>query len=242
MKINVDSSITYTPDENFNGNDFFYYIISDGSVTKMDTARVDVIVKSINDAPLISELPGEIVLLIEDSTSFEMRNFASDVDTPYENLSWTFEPSSSAIFYSYIPITDSLIIYSNNEPGVYRFYVTLTDDSSESYSDSINIQVNLPSDLFYSNMQIPSDFFVRQNYPNPFNPVTQIEFGIPDQAEVMVDIFDITGRSINTIINQKMQAGYHTVRFRANELPSGLYFYRVRAGQYESVKRMMLLK
>ncbi len=89
---------------------------------------------------------------------------------------------------------------------------------------------------------VPERFAVHQNHPNPFNPVTMINYELPFDSKVTIRIYDITGRETATIVNDQMTAGYHSTVFNATNLPSGVYFYRVSAGQFEAVKRMMLIK
>jgi len=81
-----------------------------------------------------------------------------------------------------------------------------------------------------------------QNYPNPFNPTTTISFSITKNSFVKLKVFDITGKEIKTLVNDYRQAGNYNVTFDAANLPSGVYYYRLSAGQNTSVKRMALLK
>ncbi|MFA7360095.1 MAG: T9SS type A sorting domain-containing protein [Candidatus Kapaibacterium sp.] len=90
--------------------------------------------------------------------------------------------------------------------------------------------------------EIPKDFCLHQNYPNPFNPVTKINFELPIQKFVSLKIYDITGREIQTLVNEIKQAGYYTVDFNGPNLSSGVYFYKIQSGNFVSVKRMVLVK
>ena len=99
----------------------------------------------------------------------------------------------------------------------------------------------------YNNYEIVKSFNLYQNYPNPFNPVTNIKFTIPQNSYVVMKIYDILGREIQTLVNRQMEAGSYTVQFNAMSLSSGVYFYRVEAvtsqGQrFQDIKRMMLIK
>ncbi len=89
---------------------------------------------------------------------------------------------------------------------------------------------------------IPSDVVLNQNYPNPFNPTTTIQFGIPVEGNVRVDIYDILGRRVQTITDQRYQAGFHTVQFDGRSLASGVYFYRLISPEKIISKRMTLIK
>jgi subtilisin-like proprotein convertase family protein len=90
--------------------------------------------------------------------------------------------------------------------------------------------------------EIPNYFSLAQNYPNPFNPTTVIEFSIPTTELVMLKVFDVLGREVAVLVNELKRPGFHSVDFNAANLASGIYFYRIDAGEFTSVKRMMLIK
>lgn len=89
---------------------------------------------------------------------------------------------------------------------------------------------------------LPKDFNISQNYPNPFNPVTNIKFDIPKDIFVSVKIYDLLGREIKTLVNEYKNAGSYIVSFDGSDLASGIYFYALKAGNYNQVKRMILIK
>ncbi len=90
---------------------------------------------------------------------------------------------------------------------------------------------------------IPEAFYVDQNYPNPFNPSTTIKFGVPQEAQVDMRIYDILGQQVSVLINNEvMRPGVHTVQFNASRLASGTYIYRIKAGDKVFTKKMMLIK
>jgi len=90
--------------------------------------------------------------------------------------------------------------------------------------------------------EIPVEFSLRQNYPNPFNPVTTISYAIPKQEHVSLTVYDILGRKIKTLINRVQVPGTYSVPFDAGSLASGVYFYRIEAGKFTEIKKMMILK
>ena len=89
---------------------------------------------------------------------------------------------------------------------------------------------------------LPTVYSLSQNYPNPFNPTTTIKFGIPQAGDVSLVVYDILGRKVAELLHGNLAAGYHTVNFNASNLASGVYFYRIEAGNFVSVKKLMLLK
>ncbi|OGU76519.1 MAG: hypothetical protein A2V93_02535 [Ignavibacteria bacterium RBG_16_34_14] len=90
--------------------------------------------------------------------------------------------------------------------------------------------------------EIPTRFSLQQNYPNPFNPSTKIDFSLPLSAKVKIKVYDILGNEIETLIDEYRQSGYYEVEFDGNELPSGIYFYRLISSKYTETKKMILLR
>ena len=89
---------------------------------------------------------------------------------------------------------------------------------------------------------IPTSFELKQNYPNPFNPSSIIKFGLPERSNVLIKIYDILGSEVITLVNAELEAGWYKKEFNASGYSSGLYIYRIQAGNYISTKKMMLLK
>ncbi len=90
--------------------------------------------------------------------------------------------------------------------------------------------------------ELPVTISLSQNYPNPFNPSTQIEFGLPKESHVTLEVYNLLGERVATLVDESMSAGYHVVRFNASQLSSGLYLYRMVAGTTTIVHKMMLVK
>jgi len=88
----------------------------------------------------------------------------------------------------------------------------------------------------------PERFNVYQNYPNPFNPVTKIKYELPVNGNVSIKIFDINGRLIKTLLNENKNAGRYEIEFNGGNLASGIYYYRIEAGSFSQVRKMILLK
>ncbi len=89
---------------------------------------------------------------------------------------------------------------------------------------------------------LPTAFLLHQNYPNPFNPETIIRFDVAAQTHVVVEVFDLLGRSVVTLVDAPFAPGRHAVRFDAGRLPSGLYLYRIEAGAFRAIKTMVLAR
>ncbi len=94
---------------------------------------------------------------------------------------------------------------------------------------------------------LPDVYSLNQNYPNPFNPVTQIEFALPNPGEVKLAVYNVIGQKVTTLIDGSMQAGYHSIEWdgvnsNGKQVSSGVYFYKIQAGDYSHSKKMLLLK
>jgi hypothetical protein len=89
---------------------------------------------------------------------------------------------------------------------------------------------------------IVEKYVLKQNYPNPFNLITQINYQIPELSFVTIKVFDILGNELETLVNEEKQTGTYEITWHAERLPSGVYFYKIQAGEYVEVKKMLLLK
>ena len=94
---------------------------------------------------------------------------------------------------------------------------------------------------------IPEDFSLSQNYPNPFNPSTVIEYSLPQSAHVIIEIYNLLGQKVNILVDEDQKVGFYRVDWdgkdkQGNELASGVYFYRIQAGDFVKCKKMTMLK
>ncbi len=98
--------------------------------------------------------------------------------------------------------------------------------------------------IVLNTQKIPESYILYQNYPNPFNPVTTIEYSVPKASFITIKVYDILGNEVAILVNQKEQAGMHSVKFTpgSRQLASGVYFYRMQAGSFVSVKKLILIK
>ena len=90
--------------------------------------------------------------------------------------------------------------------------------------------------------KIPLSFALEQNYPNPFNPTTTIRYSLPEKSFVRLEIYNIAGQKIATLVDGEKNAGYYETKFDANNFASGIYFYVLRAGKFTERKKMVLMK
>jgi len=117
--------------------------------------------------------------------------------------------------------------------------VSGADKEGELYFDDLQVGGKITS--VYSS-EIPLDFSLSQNYPNPFNSSTIIEFSLAVKSYVKIYVYDILGREISTIVDGEFESGVHRIKFEADDLPSGVYFYRLIAGKFSQTRKMILIK
>ncbi|MEE4310630.1 MAG: T9SS type A sorting domain-containing protein [candidate division KSB1 bacterium] len=132
---------------------------------------------------------------------------------------------------------DSTGLYTAKEPGTFEIVAT---DSTAGVSGKAYI--NVTSTAVESETIVPDQYFLSQNYPNPFNPMTTIRFGVRAEGMVLLRLYNVRGREIARIVNEKFIPGTYTVRVDAGELPSGVYFYEVQVNDFRKVKKMVLMQ
>lgn len=126
-------------------------------------------------------------------------------------------------------------------PGVSYTYQVYAF-SSTSVSESSNTATILITGIEDFDGMTPVDFVLNQNYPNPFNPTTTIRFGLPSESHVTIKVFNMLGQEIASLVNNVMSGGYHEVQFDATKLTSGIYVYKIQAGNFVQIKKMILMK
>ena len=114
--------------------------------------------------------------------------------------------------------------------------------SGRSTTDQFVVTVNPATAISTGSDLIPLEYSLSQNYPNPFNPETTIGFALPKTSDVVISIYDVNGRQVTDILNSNKSAGYHTVKWNASDLASGLYFYQIKAENFTQVKKCILVK
>jgi len=216
----------------------------------MGTYSMDVIVKSNSASPtitvpvsmIIAPIPVELTsftaeplkdnVVLNWTTATETNNSGFSVerksfsDQNWKEVSFVDGHGSTTQEQSYT-FTDK-----NLKSGSYEYRLRQIDFDG-TYNNSNVIKVDL---------DVPAEFVLEQNYPNPFNPSTTIKFGLPFESNVKINVFSSIGEKVGELVNTKLSAGYHTVSFDASNLTSGIYFYQIQAGKFESIKKMMLIK
>ncbi len=129
------------------------------------------------------------------------------------------------------------------KPGnIYSYYMESFMDGIMTVSDTAVINANLTSVKETGSAGIPKSIILQQCYPNPFNPATTISFSISTKSFVSLKVFDLLGREVSTIVSEEMSAGNYSRLWNANEIASGIYFYRLRVGTFSETKKLVLLR
>ena len=143
-------------------------------------------------------------------------------------------------YYPYLPYSSFLYIYNISTDS-------FTATTGTNYFIPVfwvgesDVSVDEPADNF------PREFVLYSNYPNPFNPTTTLRYDLPEDSHVSIMIFDLMGREIRTLINKQQSAGIKSIMWDGTNdlgqpLSAGMYLYRISAGDFHSVKKMVLLK
>jgi hypothetical protein len=136
-----------------------------------------------------------------------------------------------------------LISFSRNTARNTSYFDTLYIVSNSIYSlTKVPLMLTNITSVSQNSSSIPNSYGISQNYPNPFNPTTVVNYQLPINSFVTLKVYDMLGREVAILLNERKSAGYYSVTFNAVHLPSGVYFYRLQAGPYTQTKKIVLLK
>jgi murein DD-endopeptidase MepM/ murein hydrolase activator NlpD len=153
-----------------------------------------------------------------------------------DNTIWKNWSFSSNTYYSSSYWYWTHILPNNAQSGTWKFKAVF---NSLTYEKTFNVA---PTGITPIEGEIPASYSIGQNYPNPFNPVTNIKFSIPKTGEVILKVYDISGKEVTELINRSLNAGTYNYDFDASHLSSGIYFYTLVSGDFTGTKRMVLVK
>jgi len=248
-----DATVTYTPNTNYNGTDMFDYTISDGEGGS-DTATVLVTITLVNDPPgqYTRLYPQDNSVVKRDSVGFRW-TAALDVDSDtikymltikVEKLDSTFTVKDTTLLIDFtkfdlsndqLPVTWSLLAFDSSD-------TTQPTDGGGNFTLDFPTGIDDPIvDAF------PKEYALLQNYPNPFNPETTIEYQLPKPTQVKIVIHNLLGQSVATLVDEVQRAGIYSVQWNGKDdsgsnVASGIYLYRLEAGEFVLVKKLALLR
>jgi hypothetical protein len=117
--------------------------------------------------------------------------------------------------------------------------IGLAIDSTTAFPDTAGESIDTG---IRNDPEVPRMFALAQNYPNPFNPTTVISYQLPASSHVTLKVYDLLGREVAMLVNEKKDAGTYTVRWNASGFSSGIYFYRLEANEKREIKKMLMIK
>ncbi len=260
--------------ENLNGSDGIQYRndgsggpILDTTAGKMASTVLEPISQTISDVKISEATASNLALEFgkdEGNLPVELTSFVANVNKRNISLNWETATEKDAYCFEiekaivegnpnkpvWKKIGEVTASGNSNSPKKYSF----TDKhlNSGKYEYRLKL-VSIDGTYEYSNtieavVETPKRYSLGQNYPNPFNPVTKIEFSLPVDAKVKLDVYDVVGKKILNVLNADMNAGYHTTNLNMSHLSSGVYIYRLIAqsavdgSSYVNVKKMILMK
>jgi hypothetical protein len=218
------NGLSYTKDQQTNGWAVFS-AGSNGYILKNSITPVPVELVS-----MAANVTGNNVTLTW-KTATEINNYGFEVERKSASGNWAKIGFVAGNGTTVAPTTYTFADAGLNN-GKYQYRLKQIDlDGSFEYSQSVEVEIGTPM-----------TFSLSQNYPNPFNPATTISYSIPEAADVTLKVFDVTGTEVATLVNSRQDAGSYSFNFDASKLASGMYIYKIEAGKYNAVKKMMLLK
>jgi len=140
-----------------------------------------------------------------------------------------------------LPDTLYTAVGLENQQTYYWRVSSRNEHGASNWSEVRNFTTDIISGLFDDNA-LPAEFMLFQNYPNPFNPLTKIRYGIPKRNHVRLEVYNLLGQKVATLVNEEQEPNYYVIPFSAMELSSGFYIYRIIAGDFIKTKKMLILK
>jgi hypothetical protein len=200
-----------------------YYPITEGATSGSGVLPVELVTFTAKSSGKIVELNW--------NTATEVKNYGFSIERSQGTSVWT-----EAGFVKGAGNSNSPKAYSFSEKnlssGNYAYRLKQIDfDGTTKYSQEVGVTVNAPA-----------GFSLGQNYPNPFNPTTTIEFSLPQKSEVNLSVINMLGQVVKEIASGTFEAGTHSVKLNASDIASGIYMYKLQAGNFTSVKKLVLLK
>ena len=226
-----------------NGNYLWYVEAVDqtSATTRSSEEYRDLGINTVNEAPPIP------VQISPGHNSYQT--------TRYPHLEWTAvqdpDPGDKVhykVFYWYTSgtsvynLTLSETNYDNRRFSDQKEYfwtvAAIDEEGVYSFSDTLTFYTDTKLDI----VELPKEYSLQKNYPNPFNPVTQIIYTLPQEEYVEINVYELSGKFVSTLISEYHQAGTYSVQFNASGLASGIYIYTMKAGGFIQSAKMLLLK
>jgi PKD repeat protein len=141
-----------------------------------------------------------------------------------------------------ITLDDSVLLTKSSSRLIKNGKIGFGSSESSVFFDNIEIEGSGPSTGIEFSTNIPGQLRLWQNYPNPFNPYTKIKFSLPETENVKIEVYNTIGQKITSLLSKTLTAGSYEVMFNGENLHSGVYFYKLEAGEFQEIRKMVLLK
>ena len=253
LSVSIDASRVATitaPNQDWFGSEAITFTATDPT-NQSGSDQSAFTINSVNDPPIIERLPSTIVISIDSSAVINLWDLVNDVEDSDSELIFEFIITADDIInLSFNAETGELTIATNsNSSGEEMLTIKIIDTGDAFVESSITVQIVEVTGVYeYLSTETPDDFVLMQNYPNPYNPTTNIRFGIPENSDIQLIIYNSLGELVQELVNQNMNSGNYEVAWDASNLPSGIYLIRINAKGLDSkknftqVKKAILLK
>ncbi|MCF8240004.1 MAG: T9SS type A sorting domain-containing protein [Melioribacteraceae bacterium] len=259
-----DNSEVYTDSSKGNyhrliadGN-YFVFIESEGFLPKMyngirvtnrHARTLNAVLDPIdtNEPPYFVDLPDTIRFNNDTSYALNLWEYIEDDNLEDSLLSVSFTVGNDSLSYVYEDSTGVIVFVSDYYySGSTTFKISIDDSVNDPVSQTIDVLIDKVTGINDDEV-IVNNFKLYQNYPNPFNPATKIKFSLPNSKSnlsynTVLTVYDILGNKIIQLVNKPLSSGIYEVEFNGSELPSGIYFYTLKSGEYIQTKKALLLK
>jgi hypothetical protein len=180
----------------------------------------------------------------DNSAQVDLWTAADDPESPDSLLAFGFTTDNDSLMVAFDSSTGVMILTSDPAfEGTVELVVSVTDPQGASAADTVLVTViGAQAAVDETGVTLPVRFILSQNYPNPFNASTVINYGLPYASHVTIDVYNILGGKIKTLVDEQQPAGNHQVVWNAKDRSSGMYFYRIRTGEFTETRKMLLLK
>ena len=233
---------TWTPTYSQSGPFHVNVVVSDGVLT--DTSNTaTIVVRKVNRPPVFDSTTVSVDTLFEPNKTDSLVIHATDPDGDKVEYSFSIPPpvpAGATINQTtglFVWVKDLTVIPGSSIPIRFR-----ASDGTLSVGKTITFIIHERTAVDRDEPGIPKEYSLKQNYPNPFNPTTKIKYAIPEESKVVLRIYNILGQQVAQLVNEIQKAGYYSVDFNASGLASGIYLYKIEARNFNSVKKMILIK
>jgi photosystem II stability/assembly factor-like uncharacterized protein len=203
-----------------------------------------------NFSPVISDIPDQTIVQGGRFAPIRVDNYVSDPDDPDSSIAWSWSGNVN-LRVNWNPTRRRIVVRPPSAwTGTETITFTATDPDGLSDSDEATFTVTVPVTEKLASLEdqaelfdgIPQSVVLLQNYPNPFNPTTTIQYRVPWKVHVRLEVYNVLGQRIAVLVDEEKESGYHTATFDGVTIPSGLYFYRLQAGNFIGTRKLTLMR